>query len=277
MGFIWLIVLTQCKTLLNLNFFQLQYQIKLAAILMRKLFLFTFILPILSSDLLFSQSNPDSVSSATALQNSIDFYYSFTGENSHLYIGTEYGGYNIRIMGNPYFDTVAMQSGSIYYNGTLYNNVPMLYDILNDDVIINRYNQNFRIRLTKEKISYFSVLTHTFIRIVPDSTGKVLPGIGFYDRIYNGKTEVLVKRTKDIKDDPTIANEIISRFLQHNSYFVRKHHLYFQVATRKSLLKLFDDRDKQIRKYLRKNKIKFRKQPEYTIVKAAQYYDQLTK
>ncbi|HXB45289.1 MAG TPA: hypothetical protein VNV85_14585 [Puia sp.] len=243
---------------------------------MRKLFLFTFMLPILSSDLLFSQSNPDSVSSATALQNSIDFYYAFTGVNSHLYIGTEYGGYNIRIIGSPYFDTAAMQNASIYYNGTLYYNVPMLYDILNDDVIINRYNQNFRIRLAKEKISYFSLLAHTFIRIVPDSTGKALPGIGFYDRIYNGRTEVLVKRTKAVKDEPLIGNEIVSRFLQHNSYFVKKHNIYFQVGTRKSLLKLFDDRDKQIRKYLRKNKIKFRQQPENTVVKAAQYYDQLT-
>ena len=243
---------------------------------MRKFFLLSFMLHCFSSHPLFSQTNPDSVSSATALQNTIDFYYSVTGENAHLYIGSEYGGYNNRIIGNPYFDTASFENGSIYYNGTLYNKVPMLYDIWNDNVIIYKYKQNYRIRLVNEKVSYFSILAHTFIRIVPDSTGKVLPGIGFYDRVYDGKTEVLVKRNKIIKDDPPIANEISSRYLQRNSYFVKKHNVYFQVSTRKSLLELFDDRDKEIRKYLRKNKIKFRKQPEYTIIKAAQYYDLLT-
>lgn len=152
----------------------------------------------------------------------------------------------------------------------------MLYDILNDEIMINKYNQNYFIRLANEKVAYFSILTHTFIRIVPDSTSKILPGMGFYDRVYNGKTEVLVKRKKIIKEDPPSGNELVSKFVQHNSYFVKMHNAYFQVATKNSLSKLFKDKYKEIRRHLKKDKIKFRKQPELAIIKAAQYYDLLT-
>ncbi len=243
---------------------------------MRKFFLITFIVHCVSANRLFSQTDSDSNSSKAALQNAIDLYYAVTGENAHLYIGSQSAGYDKKIIGNPFFDTIAVQNGSIYYNGTLYKSIPMLYDILNDDILINKYNQNYYIRLANEKVGYFSILKHNFIRIVPDSADKTLPGIGFYDRIYNGKTEVIVKRKKLIMDDPPISNEIVTRFVQYNSYFVKKNHAYFQVVTKSSLSKLFEGKYKEIRRYLKKSKIKFRKQPELALIKAAQYYDQLT-
>lgn len=238
--------------------------------------IFALILQCFSSSLLFSQIAPDSIPSNVALQNTINFYYSVTKENAHLYIGSEYAGYDNRVIGNPFFDTATAQNGSIYYNGTFYRKVPMLYDILNDDILVNRYNQYYFIRLAKEKIGYFSILTHNFIRIVPDSNNKALPRAGFYDVVYNGKTEVLVKREKTIKDDQPITYELISRYIQHNSFFVKIQNTYFEVSTKKSLFKIFDSKYREIRSYLKKNKIKFRKQPELAIIKAAQYYDLLT-
>ena len=159
---------------------------------------------------------------------------------------------------------------------SLYKNIPLLYDIVNDEIVINKYNQTYLMNLPEEKISFFSMLTDTFIRIVPDSAGKALPGIGFYNRIYNAKMQVLVKRKKVLTEDPPAYGVSQFHYLQRNSYFVKKQKIYFQVSSRKSLFKLFDDKSKEIRRYLRKNKIDFKEQPENAIVQAAQYYDLLT-
>jgi hypothetical protein len=244
---------------------------------MRKNFLPLFLLQCFFNNLLFSQNGPaDSASASPALQNTIDFYYTITGENAHLYSGSEYVMANSAVIGHPYFDTTAMVNGSIYFSGTLYKNVPLLYDILHDDIIINKYNQNYFIRLPGEKIAFFSISKDTFVRVVPDSANKALPGIGFYDRIYNGRTEVIVKRKKVLNEDPPANGVSQFHYLQRNSYFVKKQHIYFQVSSRKSLLKLFDDKNKDIRRYLRKNKINFKDQPEYAILQASKYYDLLT-
>lgn len=244
---------------------------------MRKKIPFTFIISLLINNLVFSQTVlTDSLSTEAAFQNTIDLYYSAIGENAHLYNGSENIGYNTTVIGHPYLHTTEMEAGSLYYDGTLYKNIPFLYDIFNDELIINKYNQNYKITLASEKISYFSYASGTYIRIVPDSADKVLAGIGFYNRIYNGKTTVLIKRKKTIREDAVTTGVATSRFIQQNTYFVKRGNSYSRVSSKKSLIKLFNEQSKEIRKYLKKNKIDFKSQPEYAIVEAARYYDLLT-
>ena len=100
--------------------------------------------------------------------------------------------------------------------------------------------------------------------------------VGFYQRIYNGKTEVLVRRKKIIRDDPVTNGELKSRYIQLNNYYVKKKGVYSEVNGKKSLFRLFGDKDKEIRKYFKANKIKYNKFPELAIAKAAEYYDLLT-
>jgi hypothetical protein len=48
------------------------------------------------------------------------------------------------------------------------------------------------------------------------------------------------------------------------------------VSTESDVLKVFKDKRKDISKYLRQNKIKFKKDHEFAMIKMAEYYDQLT-
>jgi hypothetical protein len=225
----------------------------------------------------FAQAaRPDNTSVNTALQNTIDFYYASIGENAHLYIGSEHTGYNTSVTGHPYLDTTEMQIGSIFCSGILYKNIPLLYDIANDEIIINKYKQSYLISLPHEKIGFFSIRADTFVMVMPDTAARNLPAAGFYNRIYNGKTLVLVKRKKILNEDPPANGASKFHYVQRNTYFVKKEKTYFRVTSKRSLFKLFDDKGKDIRRYLRKNKINFNDQPEYAIAQAARYYDSLT-
>jgi len=216
----------------------------------------------------------DSSSGQDAVKNTIDFYYKSIGENAHLYNGSEYISNNYQLTKNPLFESIFSMSGSIAYDGTLYKDVPLAYDIYHEEVIINRYEKNFRIKLVNEKIDSFSFFGHHFIRIVPDSADNPLLTIGFYDVMYNGHTTVLVKRRKKY-EETVVSSGAITQYIQDDHYFIKKDNVYYEVHNKKTTLQVYKDKKKDLQKLLRKNKIKFKPAPEFGIVRTAEYYDQL--
>jgi hypothetical protein len=63
--------------------------------------------------------------------------------NTGLYNGSEYlyGGHNVK--------------GSVLYDGTVYNDVPMRFDLITNELIILDYTKNFPIKLITPKVDYF--------------------------------------------------------------------------------------------------------------------------
>ncbi len=217
----------------------------------------------------------DSSSAQLSTSNAIAFYNKYIGESSHLYSGSEHAPYEFRINGNPYFESNLLQNGSINYNDILFRNVLMAYDIVRDEVTTNRYNENFRMKLVSEKIAYFSLFGHFFVRLVQDSLSKSLIPTGFYDRLYNGKIKLFAKRQKIIKETVTADEGDKLWFEENDLYFFYKNEKYYSIKSKNDLLDFFRDRKKDVKRYLRKNKIKFNKDKETTILKSVEYYDQL--
>jgi hypothetical protein len=207
-------------------------------------------------------------------ENAIAAYYKFIGANNHLYNGSEYVTGVYRETMHPYFKAIWFSNGEVFYDGVLYHDVPLMYDIITDQVITNRFQMSFRIVLVSNKIEYFTLLGHTFVRITQDSVSKSVIGTGFFDRLYDGKVKVYAKRFKK-REELLRNNELIERIDEHNLFYVMKGGIYYSVQNKKSLWEVFQDHKSEIRKYLRKNGIKFRENPELAIMKSAAYYDQI--
>lgn len=209
-----------------------------------------------------------------AVRSAIDYYYQNIAENSHLNNGREYAGYNVNLIGNPFFDTTALTPGWVRFDGILYTNVPLQLDVHDGVLITNKYHQDLKIMLPTEKIDSFSVLSHTYIRMAPIGSKPAAAAPLFYDRVYSGQTTVFVLRKKITKDDPVVNGEIKSRYIKADEYYVQENNSFYQVRGEKSLLKLFGDRQKELKRFMRKNKLNFRKRPEAAITAAVAYFDQ---
>lgn len=231
-----------------------------------------FFILILSLNTLYAQ---DSTSAQLSTSNAIAFYNKFIGEDAHLFNGSEHSLYDFRIKGFAYFESNLLQSGIVNYDSVLYQNIKMGYDIVRDELTTNRYNQTFRITLVNEKIAYFSILNHYFVRLIQDSINKSIITTGFYDRLYNGKLKLFAKRQKKIIEKVTAEEGDQLWFEEHDGYFILRNNKYFSVKDKKELFDFFKDRKKDLKKYLRKNKIKFKDDPELAILKSVEYYDQL--
>ncbi|MCW3116282.1 MAG: hypothetical protein JWM28_364 [Chitinophagaceae bacterium] len=218
----------------------------------------------------------------SSLQQVINIHNQTLGENIHLYNGPQNAGYNHLSTGHPYFIADEVQPGSVFYDGILYRGVLMLYDLEQDNAVIVRYNNEniseeyrniLRMDLIRNQVGWFTLPGHEFVRLEADSNSRDMKD-GFYDRVYNGKIKVFIKRTKKHVEEVK-GSELERRYDAHDFYYIQKSGIYYNIKTKKSVLQLFKDKKKELAAFTRKNKLKFKRNKEGFITELSRYYDQL--
>ena len=226
----------------------------------------------------------DSIQTNAALASVINFHNSVLKENIHLYNGWQDPGYNHLAIGHPYFMADSIQVGNVYYDDTYYPNVSMLYNLVNDDVIIvqyavtrdttdSEYKTTLRMDLVRNKIQSFSLPGHEFMRLHADSAAIGMPE-GFYERMYNGKTKLFVKRVK-LYVEEVKGNELERRYDLTTTYYIFKNGKYNNIRSKKGLLALLKDKKNELNAFIRSNKKRFKRNKELMIFETTKYYDQL--
>lgn len=212
---------------------------------------------------------------SASLKNTLAYFQTEIGEDAHLYTGKEYTPYEKGIKGDPFFSSSQMQNGTVFYDGTLYTDIPLLFDIVRQEVVINFYDQDVRIKLLNEKIKYFTLAGHRFENIVLAEGKEENVVHALYDVVFDGRASVLVKRAKRIKT-PVRAEEP-PVFVEDDAVFVRNAGALYAVDSRNSLLQALNDKNELIKTYIRKNKFRFKKNMEKEIILTAAYYSTLNK
>lgn len=211
------------------------------------------------------------------VRNAASVYFQSLSEQSGIYRGTEYTGYPYRLKsGHQFFESEAISYGSVFYDGILYENVPMRFDIIKDQLVVRYVDQVSGISLHNEKIDFFTLHNHHFIHIKEDNLNPPSLPAGFYDRVYNEGIEVLVNRSKGTLKEVSVEGNFITILKQKNNFFLKKGGVYYQVENSGSVLKVLGSKQKEIQEFLKKSNIKFRKDPENAIVQMVKYYDLLT-
>jgi hypothetical protein len=200
----------------------------------------------------------------------VSFYYKFTDQRSRLYNGKEYIGYP-QMEGHPFFGDPDLHRGSVFYDGLLFDNVNMQYDLVKDELIIQHFDVFFKIVLISSKVKEFTLSNHHYRRMVKDSVNRLPVSTGYYDFLYEGNITLIAKRTKHI--DELVTDKIVRKIVEKNFYYVIRDSVYYPIRSYKSLLSLFKDKSKEIRQDLRRNHLKFRKNREGAIVRAVKFYD----
>ncbi len=203
-------------------------------------------------------------------------FYKKIGPQSRLYNGMQYDLYNPHMKGNAYYDDVdSWNKGSVFYDGYLYTNVNMMYDIYKDEVVILIYNNFMRISLISEKIRDFDLLNQHFIYLKNDPANSNSLKTGFYGELYGGKIQVLSKKTKNIQNSTDYLGNITPYFSPVKDYYLFKNGKYYTVNSQGAFLDALSDHKKEIKQFIRTNNIKFKKAPEQAMTAIAAYYDHL--
>jgi hypothetical protein len=204
---------------------------------------------------------PATTAPGGALGSAIQSYHDFMGPQSLVYNGREPADYP-QMKGHPYFVMEGVQKGSVVYDGILYQDLPLLYDLVKDHLIVFNYAGD-QISLATEKIKEFSLPGHRFMQIA---------GL-YYDLLCSGKVILLSRRIKTIEES-IVDLQVVYTASEKDKYFIVRDGVSYSVGNLNGLLDLLKDKKKEIRQDLRKRKIRYRKDHERALVAATQYYNQ---
>lgn len=197
------------------------------------------------------------------------------GDNSLLFTGIEYRGYHPRIRGHAYYATDSLINGDVFFDGVLYKNYLVRYDLVQDQLLVYQNPETRPIQLIREKVGFFRLNDAQFIRMVKDSTAGSTNETGFYQLLHRGKMVAVAKLRKQIIESRR-ADEL-SRFALYTEFFVKKGDNFHRVKTNGQLIALMKDRRDEIRRFQREKALRFKKDPVATISQTVAYYDQFTK
>ncbi|MDB5141684.1 MAG: hypothetical protein JWQ66_397 [Mucilaginibacter sp.] len=225
----------------------------------------------------FGQAVPgDSTGQTMAATHAAGLFNAAIGQQSRLYNGPEYYLYDPIIKGNAYFqDIFEFKPGAVVYDGIAYSNVPMMYDLNKDIVAVLLYNNFSRFALLNQRVQSFDLFNHHFVYITTDSLNtSSAVSTGFYDEVYGGNLQALVKWSKSVQQSST-ATTIETYFTSTKSYYLKKGNTYYSISGQSSLLKVLKDKKKELQQYIKANKIKYKDDPDKAIALIAARYDQL--
>lgn len=215
----------------------------------------------------------DSSAIQNAINSAIDNYHQSVGIGQEIYNGKRHVDYLPNIAGYAYYSGPEWQSGSVLYDGILYKDFLIKYDEVGDEVLI-RHPEGFAIILFKPRVQSFNFNDHSFIYYPQYNIYGLKPG--FYEKLIEGNIEILARRNKIINENVTSAG-VERKFIESFNYYALKDNKSYSISRMKDLYELLGSQKKDIQQYLKKNKIKFRKNKELSIFKAAEYFNQHSK
>ena len=209
----------------------------------------------------------------TAHQNVIRQYDQSFKNQALLYNGSEYQPPLQTNDTHPFYNSYDWQPADIMYNGLLFSDVDVLCDLYGDKLVIEHFHGN-KVQLISQKLAGFTVNGKTFINFTTGRLPASLPESGFYEVLHDGNVQCLIRRKKNMRR--TIESHVVEIYYKEKaSYFLRKGQTYYPVTSRKSLLKLLNDKRSELNQYIREQNISFKKNREAAIAQVLEHYEEL--
>lgn len=209
----------------------------------------------------------DTLFVVAAEANGKKIYSGAIRNQSQLYNGTDFKVYQSLKDEHPFLFSDDWITGTVQYDGNIYEDVPIQYDIQNDEVIIEYYNGIRSIRLIKPKVQYFTLERDKFVMLTDPQLST-----GFYQVLYDGQTKVYARHSKTLQE--TISGrEIQHSFTERTKYYVFSKGSYHLITGKGAVLDVFKDKKKELNQFAKKNKLGFRKNKAAYITQLADYYD----
>jgi hypothetical protein len=209
--------------------------------------------------------------------------YLFTAYNKRidasnkLINGRDYIRYYYRSEIKPLLLNEKTRSGSIILNGRKYDNLTLEYDTYLDELIYSDrtkffFDKSLMIALNKDLVDGFKLYFDNdslIFRYFKSSEGAKfnLPE-GFYEVVYNGNSKYIIKHQSLVTQ-----TESIDEYLYSPADYVMVGENFYRVQSKKGFVKLFGEKSKVIKKFMRTSEIHNRKMNKKQIASVLMFYD----
>jgi len=178
-----------------------------------------------------------------------------------------------KAVGHPYFLSPDFLPGTLSFNGRKFESLPLKYDILNDELLLGLPFWPVII-LNKELVDSFTLTyndrTYHIINAGSDSANVIR---GYINVLYDGHSALYVKNIKELL--PMAVDRKYDLIAEKHKIYFRKDSTVFQIQGKKGLLKLLEDKNTEIKEFVRKNNIKMERRDPSTFIPVIKFYDSM--
>ncbi len=226
---------------------------------------------VFSAHILTAQSNE--LYSKFVKDSTEKIYYESWPQKTPFYNGRQYYGYVGGIKGHA-FHVETWQNGAVFYENMWYYDVPLLFDTYSGD-IVTKVVGGMTYIVVREKVKAFLVGEDRFI-LLGKQYGQSVPDDFYQDMLVGDeskKIKLYIRRKKYLNERAGYSTVLEREFYKKDEFYVFSSGEYNRVKTKKQVLKLIGDKRKAALIYLKKNDIKFKRDPEEYITLLIQFYN----
>lgn len=207
--------------------------------------------------------------SQPSIDNFANNYQQKTGIYSALYYGLEYEGY-ASAKSHPFFEDKQYVKARLLYQQTIYPEVNLRYDMHRDELIVQSHDLR-NIVLFPQKVEYAELHGKHIIYFQAD-TLPGCPASGYYILLHANNCKVMEKRIALLKEQLS-QREIIRRFDLKTNFYLLIDGRYLLIKNQKGLLNALQPFDKELKRFISANHLKFRKDTESFLVRVVGEYE----
>jgi hypothetical protein len=201
----------------------------------------------------------------------------YYGTNDLLLNGRNYFPYNTRANGHPYYRTEDFREGTLYVKGRIFDSVLLNYNLERDQVILHQERSNstmVQVVLSPTLIDSFEIDGALFIR------KEYIPGLSegsdFLRKIYGGKSNFYEMIHKIFLPVFTEVNPHGRYSDPEKIYFLEnKRQEVVKIKTKRNFLKTYSDHKSEVKRFLKKESIRFKSATDEQLVQLMKYCDEL--
>ncbi len=179
--------------------------------------------------------------------------------------------------GNPYLSEGYWPMAELVYKGTRYTGFYMNYDLYHDHLILLLDENGSRryIVLSNQYLDSFSY-TDTLSRRERQFTYVEIPGTqgkALYENVYQGRTSFLIRPRCEIKHEA--SGGFPGEYLRSYEYYIGVQGRYERIHSKKTLLDALRRDIPEVKRFIRRNKLKINKNHPENIVPVLRFYDEI--
>ncbi len=200
-------------------------------------------------------------------------------ENNSLYSGPEFKDqYRDSWDGSHiYLDSSTFMNSTLIYDGQLYTNVLLQYDVLDDNIIIRSDGRlsTFKITIDKRRLASFSVNGRQFIKLKDYSDEQIN---SFYQIGKRGDSLSLYIKHQKRRKLETIDNIPQYKIESKNYYLLEdKKGEHFLIYSTKDFKDIFPSRYKRVRNFYKQNRSLSKKDPDTFMINLVTHLEELNR
>lgn len=200
---------------------------------------------------------------------------SLLGADDELINGKIYIQENLLADGSPFFLNSEWMKGGVMVNGIKHNALFLKYNIYTDELILKAERKRGEgasvISLNNEFVESFNLDDRLFV----NSMNFKVKGIqtDFVELLYEGSFMFFVSYSKSYNNDYNLKTPYGSYGKTATSYFILQNGKLNYISSKKALFNYFEPFKKQIKKFMKKYKIKYAKASYEQLHNLMQYCD----